>query len=222
MTSLPYWNTNVEMEVASWLPLGVDYGPVSVNGHHSPALRRIAALSMGLGSEFFCLSSLSSGNVGTMLRDSMFLPGAKGRFGLGFTMTFGYSGPMEDFLSAFLAGREDVEGGVSYCRLWDRTFPLDTFKVIILASSNPFFAEEAFLGDLEKGLAGQPLPGGNVPYFAERFGYRRFPIPYETDDPVLLEISRLLHEMEFGETRKAVGPSPEVPFPLLAGIAFQL
>ena len=49
--------------------------------------------------------------------------------------------------------------------------------------------------------------------FAEKFGYRRFFIPYETDNPVDLEISRLLYEMEFEETRKWVGPSPEVSFP---------
>jgi len=52
-----------------------------------------------------------------------------------------------------------------------------------------------------------------MPFFAEKFGYRRFFIPYETDNPVDLEISRLLHEMEFEETRKWVGPSPEVSFP---------
>ncbi|HCL79648.1 MAG TPA: hypothetical protein DIC53_06750 [Synergistaceae bacterium] len=222
MAGLPYWSTNVEMEVASWLPLGIDYDPVSVNAHHSLRLGHVAALSMGLGSEFFCLSSLMSGTVGNLFRDSMFLPGMRNRVGLGFTMIFGYSEPMEDFLADHLDGREDVEAGVSYCRLGDRSVPLDTFKVIVLVSGDPFFSEDRFLEELEKGLMEKAPVRENVSYFAERFGYRRCSIPYETDDPVGLEISKLLYEMEFRETRRAVGPSPEVPFPPFVGLMLSL
>ena len=107
----------------------------------------------------------------------------------------------------------DVEGGVSFCTLWDRDIILESFKAIILVSGNPFFSEDDFLDRLGVILEKSASSHANMPFFAEKFGYRRFFIPYETDNPVDLEISRLLYEMEFEETRKWVGPSPEVSFP---------
>lgn len=102
MTSLPYWDSNVDMQIAPWFPLGVDYKPVSVNSHHSGRLSRIAALSMRLSSEFFCLTSLQSGYAGTLLRDSMFIPGKQRRIDFGFTMLFGYSAAMEEAVGALI------------------------------------------------------------------------------------------------------------------------
>ncbi len=222
MTSLPYWDSNVDMEIAPWFPLGVDYKPVSVNSHHSGSLSRIAALSMCLNSEFYCLTSIQSGQAGTLLRDSMFIPGKHRRVELGFTMLFGYSSPMENAVSSLLYGQDELEGGVTFCTLWDREIILGSFKAIILVSGNPFFSEDDFLGRLE-GTLEKIVPGGsNMPFFAEKFGYRRFFIPYETDNPVDLEISRLLYEMEFEETRKWVGPSPEVSFPPLITLKLSL
>ncbi|HPF84331.1 hypothetical protein SDC9_47117 [bioreactor metagenome] len=213
MTSLPYWDSNVDMQIAPWFPLGVDYKPVSVNSHHSGRLSRIAALSMRLSSEFFCLTSLQSGYAGTLLRDSMFIPGKQRRIDFGFTMLFGYSAAMEEAVGALIESQGDIEGGVSFCTLWDRDIILESFKAIILVSGNPFFSEDEFLDRLGVALEKSVSTEANMPFFAEKFGYRRFFIPYETDNPVDLEISRLLYEMEFEETRKWVGPSPEVSFP---------
>jgi len=206
------------MEIAPWFPLRMDYEPVSVNAYHSRVLTDIAALSLRMNSEFFCLTSLRSGYVGTLLRDSMIDPGRMSRIGLGFTMLFGYSTSMEDLLSSLLDDEAEVEAGVSFCCLWDRDIMLESFKAIVLVSSNPLFDEDTFLARLAAILEEKASSHANLPFFAEKFGYRRFFIPYETDNLVHLEISRLLFEMEFEETRKWVGPSPEVAFPPFLGI----
>lgn len=219
---LPYWDSNVDMEIAPWFPFGVDYKPVSVNAHHSGILTDIAALSLRLNSEFFSLTSLKSGYAGTLLRDSMFVPGKHPRLGLGFTMLFGYSRPMEDLVSSLQSEDGEIEAGVSFCCLWDRDILMESFKAIVLVSGDPFFNEDGFLSRLAEALARRASTQASLPFFAERFGYRRFFIPYETDNPVNLEISRLLHEMEFEETRKLVGPSPEVSFPPFLGISLML
>ena len=215
MTALPYWNSTMNMKIPSWFPFGVDYIPVSVNAYHSSILRRIAALSLRLNSEFLCLTSTQSGSAGNLLRESMFVPGEGGGFDLGFTMLFGYSPFMEELLSSLVSGQESVEAGISFCCLWDREILRETFKAIVLVSGDPFFSEDDFLAILAAALENRAPLQANLPFFAEKFGYRRFFIPYETDNPVNLEISRLLYEMEFEETRKWVGPSPEIPLPLL-------
>lgn len=222
MTSLPYWDTGVDMRIAPWFPLGVDYGPISVNHHHSGRLSSIAASALCLNSEFLCLTSLQSGYTGTLLRDNMFLPGKQNRIDFGFTMIFGYSPAMENAVASLMEGRDDIEGGVSFCTLWNGEFILESFKAIMLVSGNPFFGEDDFLEDLDGALEKVTVPSqANMPFFAEKFGYKRFFIPYETDDPVSLEISRLLHEMEFEETRKWVGPSPEISFPALLSLQIE-
>ena len=95
---------------------------------------------------------------------------------------------------------------------------MENVKVIVLVSEGIFFDEEKFLTDFEGMLAGQDGDPG-LAFFAEQFGYRRFCMAYETDDPLQLRISRLLYEMEFAETRQMVGPSPEVSFPPFFGLA---
>jgi hypothetical protein len=50
-------------------------------------------------------------------------------------------------------------------------------------------------------------------FFAEQFGYRRFSIPFETDDVTELSITKILFDFEFEATRNVVGPPPEVAFP---------
>lgn len=218
MTVLPYWNSTMNMRIPSWFPFGVDYIPVSVNAHHSGILRRIASLSLRLNSEFLCLTSIQSGSTGNLLRESMFVPGQGRDFELGFSMLFGYSPFMEELVSSLVSGQEGVEAGISFCCLWDRDILRETFKAIVLVSGDPFFSEDDFLALLAEALERRAPLQANLPFFAEKFGYRRFFIPYETDDPVDLEISRLLYEMEFEETRKWVGPSPEISLPLLFGL----
>ena len=213
LESLPYWNVNLDMDVVSWLPLGIDYRPISVNYMYSGELVTLANLSLALQSELFYVSSPRLGFAGPFLRDRMIIPGRGKGLSFGFTAVFGYSELMEDLVARETEKSRGIRAGMSLCNFWNRAMLLGSFKSIVLTSVTPFFDDEDFLSHFMKAMMevkGDP----NLGFFAEQFGYRRFSIPYETDDPLKLEISRLLYEMEFDETREAGGPSPEVAFPL--------
>jgi hypothetical protein len=100
---------------------------------------------------------------------------------------------------------------------------LENIKVIVLVSDSIVFSEEEFLSDFESMFeAGKVAGRSNISYFAEKFGYRRFCMAYETDDLLQLRISKLLYEMELPETRQMVGPSPEMSFPPFFGMCLGL
>lgn len=218
MASMNYWDHNVDLRVVSWFPLGKDYKPVSINSYHSSVLEEIAGLSLALDSEFFCLTSLKSGYVGSLLRDNMLIPGKDIKIDLGFTMVFGYSHKMESLLFSLLKGTQGISGGITTCTLWSNNLLLESFKSIILVSTNPLFDEESFFDLLVRSMRIVSDDNSAMSYFAEKFGYTRFFIPFETDNPVNLQISRYLYEMEFEETRRTVGPSPERSLPEVIGL----
>ncbi len=216
---LPYWNSDLDLEIASWFPFGLDYQPVSINRLHSPRLRRIAASCLDWESEFFFLSSPRTGCIGSLMRDNFYMCRPQGIVSLGFMMILGYSPRMERLICAGLRGTDELSAGVAFCSLWNRGVLMENLKVIVLVSEGIFFDEEKFLADFERMLAPQEgVP--DLAFFAEKFGYRRFYMVYETDDPLQLRISKLLYEMEFAETRQMVGPSPEVAFPPFLGFAW--
>ena len=217
---LHYWNSDLDLEIASWFPLGIDYKPISINLLHSPRLKRIAAHCLEMGSEFFFMTSTSDGCVGSLMRDNFYKFDSRNTLQLGFMMLLGYSPQMEKLLFSKVEDMEDIKAGVTFCSLWSNNLMMESLKVIILVSNSVFFDDETFLAGFESMLSGaEGLGASNISYFAEKFGYRRFSIPYETDDPLKLRISKLLYEMEFSETRQMVGPSPEVPFPSFFGMS---
>jgi hypothetical protein len=228
MFLLRYWNSDLDLEIASWFPFGVDYKPISINELYSIQLEKIAALCLEAGSEFFFISSMFSGCVGSLMRDNFYKDNARNGVGLGFMMLLGYSPRMEKLLGRKISEQHDVRAGVAFCSLWNKTLFLENMKVIVLVSDSILFREEDFLTDFETMLEDEMLKGketgkrSSIPYFAEKFGYRRFYIAYETDDLTQLRISKLLYEMEFPETRQMVGPSPEMNFPPFLGITLNL
>jgi hypothetical protein len=211
MSILPYWDQNVDLDVVNWLPYCLDFNPVSVNGMHSETLKSIAALSLEMDSEFLFLRSMRSGCVGTLFRENLIDPGRDHRLNLGFSMVFGYSRLMEALLHLVSKASLEVKAGVTLCGVWDRDILLDESKVIALVSENPLFEEEKFLDALVEVMSKAGGKKRQASFYAERFGYRRFSIPYETDDVQQLAISQLLHDFEFDETRSIVGPRPEIP-----------
>jgi hypothetical protein len=229
MLLLRYWNSDLDLEIASWFPFGVDYKPISINELHSLQLEKIAALCLEAGSEFFFISSMFSGCVGSLMRDNFYKVGARNNVALGFMMLLGYSPRMEKMLGLRISEQHNVRAGVAFCSLWNKTLFLENMKVIILVSDSILFREEDFLDDfgamLEDEMSGdgkETERRSSIPYFAEKFGYRRFYIAYETDDLMQLRISKLLYEMEFPETRQMVGPSPEMTFPPFMGVTLSL
>ena len=92
---LPYWDQNIDLDIAPWVPYGKDYSPVTVNRLYDPLLGSLAGLALEMKSEFLYLRSFQSGNIGTMARQNMIDPGRNGGIELGFTMVFSYSEMLE-------------------------------------------------------------------------------------------------------------------------------
>ena len=116
---LPYWNSDLDLEIASWFPFGVDYRPISMNCLLNPRLRRVAASCLERGSEFFFMSSLGTGSIGSLMRDNFYRAEPQGAFSLGFMMILGYSPRMERLIGAGFGGSEDLSAGVAFCSLWN-------------------------------------------------------------------------------------------------------
>jgi hypothetical protein len=138
-------------------------------------------------------------------------PGASQEYHDGFTMVFSYSEAMESVLQGLEGAGEMFGAGIAYCGIWKSSLLLDECKVLAVASSNPMFDQEKFLFSLRDALSSRGKAGRGIPYFAEKFGLRRFSIPYETDDVTELQISGLLARLEFDETKRAVGGVGDLP-----------
>ena len=208
--------------VAPWFPIGVDYNLVSINSLYSARLKNVAALSLVMSSEFLFMSSARSGYVGNFLRENLFTVKARIGFNLGFVLLLGYSQRIESLLEKMQQNEENesIMAGITWCAIKRDGMLLGNLKSIALVSEDILFDEEAFLTRFETELSENIRKVGgnsNIPYYAEKFGYRRFFIPYETDNPTDMNVSRLLIEMEFPETKQVTGPSPEISFPFFVG-----
>ena len=207
--------------VAPWFPIGVDYKFVSINSLYSARLKNVAALSLVVDSEFLFMSSVRSGYVGNFLRENLFTTNTHIGFNLGFVILLGYSRRIESLIEKMQrdSENEELKAGITWCAIRRGGMPLGNLKSIALVSEDILFDEEAFLTRFETALSENIEKGGgsNIPYYAEKFGYRRFFIPYETDNPTDMNVSRLLTEMEFPETKQITGPSPEIDFPFFIG-----
>ncbi len=207
---LPYWNHDVELDVVSWLPYSFDPHPVSVQAMHSEELRAIAAMALELGSELLYLNSLGSGQVGSLFPDRLIDPGRHEDAAEGFAMIFGYSRPMEMLTGLLSSSVPGLKAGLALCGLWNRRMLLGEMKVIAFASQNILFDETPFLALLREVLSKAAGDRQRYAYYAEKFGYRRATIPFETDDMTQLAITQMLFDLEMEETRQVVGPAPEI------------
>ncbi len=213
MSLLPYWDHSVDMDIDNWAPYSLDYTPISVIGFHSEGLRNIASMSLEVGSELLFLRSLKSGSVGPLLRENLIDPGRNGRLEMGFTLVLGYSRIMEALSHMLAQASPGLNAGLTLCGVWDRKMLVDECKVIAFVSESPFFDEETFLGLFGQALEKAAGRANHTSYFAERFGYRRFAVPYDTDDLTDLQIARVLFDLELDETHEVVGPVPELGLP---------
>jgi len=220
MTSvLPYWDQNIELDIVPWIPYGKDFSPVTVNSMYSAALGNVAGLAFEMNSEFLYLRSFSSGNVGTMARQNMIDPARNRGVELGFTMVFAYSELLEMTLLPLLQKYQTMKAGLTLCGIWSDNVLIDECKVIMLVSEETFFDEESFLESLQVSFREScGNHGSNISFFAERFGYRRFSISYETDNLMQMQITQALFDFELEATKEVLGPAPELRLPLLPGL----
>ncbi|MDR1514778.1 MAG: hypothetical protein LBS45_03710 [Synergistaceae bacterium] len=211
-TRLPYWDRNMDFDIETWVPYGCDFKPITINSLFSDALGKIAEMALRLESEFLYMDAGGGCPVGTLVPENLIRPrmGNSGRSS--FAMVFSYSRGMEDVLFDLVREGAYFGAGITLCGIWRSSILVAEFKVLVVASESPLFDPDVFLDALCLALCApkMPLCGDNVPYYAEKFGYRRVAIPYETDDMTQLQISHLLSCFEFDETRRFVGPIPEL------------
>lgn len=220
MTSiLPYWDQNIDLDIAPWIPYGKDFSPVTVNSMYSPVLGNVAGLAFEMDSEFLYLRSFLSGNVGTMARQNMIDPARNRGVALGFTMIFTYSEPLEKAILPLLSEFQSMKAGLTLCGIWNDHVLVDECKVIMLVSEETFFDETSFLESLQASF--RLISGrndSNISFFAEKFGYRRFSISYETDNLTQMQITQALFDFEMEATKEVLGPAPELQLPFFPGL----
>ena len=224
---LPFWNSELYVEISSWFPFGKDYHPVSLNRFYDATLKRISEASMNMGSEFFFMASPNTGCVGNLSRENFFRYGPDHFFNLGFLMTFGYSDMLEKVIIASLGVLESSHGlfaGITSCSLWSRGIYEGSTKVIAIASNEPFYDCTEYL----KGLAGLLddvktfTKIENLSYYAEKFGYDRFFMNWENENPFDLRISEVLSEFETDTMKEITGGSSVEEFPPFLGAALSV
>ena len=205
----------MELSIETWMPYRCDFKPVTTNSLFSEALGRIASLALRAESEFLYMESIGGASAGSLVPESLIRPRISSGSGAIFAMVFSYSERMEAVLSALTEDNDDFSAGITLCGIWNSSILMDECKVLMVASENPFFDMNGFLKSLDIALSGQDSSGsGNVPYFAEKFGYRRYSIAYETDNITELQISQLILNFEFDETINMVGAEQELTLDL--------
>lgn len=202
----------MEFDIETWVPYRCDYfKPVTTNVLFGDELGKIAEMALRVGSEFLYMESRGGCPVGALVPENLIRPHIANNESNTFAMVFSYSTGMEGVLYDLATKGGEFGAGITVCGIWKSSILLEECKVLVVASESPLFDPEEFLSSLGEALTKKGQPGtGNVPYFAEKLGYRRFSIPYETDDILQLQISDLLLSFEFEETRYFVGPQPEL------------
>ena len=138
---MPFWKSELYVEISPWFPFGKDYQPVSVNRFYDGTLKQIASSCLDLDSEFFFMASPQTGCVGNLPRENFFKYSPDALLSLGFLMILGYSDYMERAVIASLGVLESANGlfpGITSCSFWSRGVFHGTAKIIAIASNEPF------------------------------------------------------------------------------------
>ncbi|MBQ3403526.1 MAG: hypothetical protein IJG65_09210 [Synergistaceae bacterium] len=224
---LPFWNSELYVEISSWFPFGKDYHPVSVNRFHSRTLRNIASSCIDLDGEFFFMASTSTGCIGSLPRENFFTVNSANVLNLGFLLVLGYSEPLEKAVILSLGAigpQSGLNAGITACSIWNNGIFEGTARVIAIADDDPFYDCTEYLKVLDgvmngtKNLLGTP----GQSYYAEKFGYNRFFIDWEEGSTYDIETSRIMSEFEFDGTREITGGSPREEFPPFMGTAVSI
>ena len=221
---LPFWTSELHVEIPSWFPWGKDYQPVSVNRFHDKTLRDIAASCFDLDSEFYFMASPLVGYVGSLSREKFFQNSSENTFHLGFLMVFAFSENIEKALITSLAFLDSAKGlgvGLAACSLWRGGVFEGKLKVIAVASDDPFYDCSEYLTGLASVLKEfkRVIRPPELSFYAEKFGYSRFPLKWEGMEPYNIGVTEILSEIEDDGAKDIVGGSPMIDFPPFFGIS---
>lgn len=221
---LPFWNSELQVEISPCFPFGRDYCPVSVNRFYSDELKEIAGSCMDLGGEFFFMASPLTGCVGSFPRENFFRYQPDNVFHLGFLMIMGYSSQLEKavMISLGAAGSESgLSAGITACSVWNRGIFEGSAKVVVIAADNPFYDCANYLKLLAHVMNDVKTFIGNPgqSYYAEKFGYSRFFMSWEDESPYDSAVSRVIAEFELDASREIAGGPPNEDFPPFMGAA---
>ncbi|MGI6075895.1 MAG: hypothetical protein ACOYD9_05980 [Pyramidobacter sp.] len=210
---LPYWDSELDIEVGGWAFSNREHSVVSLAGLHSELLKKLSFCALALNSELLYLCGSDVGASGSMFWENAMEASRDSRGLFPFTLIFGYSSEIERFGGSFTARHSGLKAGVTRCTFWNKKIPLASYKVVALVTEQIAIDEvdclNAMLADFERKESCDAL----IPCYAERFGFLRAPLSYETDRPTNMLISRQLENIQLEATRAVVGPSPLVPFP---------
>lgn len=224
---LPFWNAELSVEISSCFPFGKDYQPVSVNRFYSKTLKEIAALCLDLEGEFFFVASPVTGCVGNLPRENFFKYGTGVSLNLGFFLVLGFSENLEKAIILSLVGSKNAKGlsaGLAECSLKRQGIFQSKAKVIAVVSDDPFFDGTEYLQDLVSVLRGfKKFTGASdLAYYAEKFGYDRFSMGWENENPLALKISQIISEFQYDGTREIVGGSSRADLPPFLGMSLTI
>ena len=224
---LPFWNSELYVELSSCFPFGKDYHPVSMSRFHSKTLERISRACFDLGGEFLFMASPQTGCVGNLPRENFFKASPDPVLNLGFIMTLAYSEPLEKAVIASLLLPESgmkLNAGIAGCSLWNRGTLEGIMKVIAIAADEPFFDCAEYVKAFAKLLEEFRTISGNnnLSHYAEKFGYNRFFAFWENDNYRDMAVSQALSNFEFEGTREIVGGPASTDFPPFMGATINM
>ena len=163
-----------------------------------------------------------TGCVGNLSRENFYKFSPDAVLNLGFIMTLGYSDLLERAVIGSLVlpeARMKLKAGIAACSLWSRGIFEGMTKVIAVAADEPFFDStgylKAFAGFLDEMRHAKGSP--NSSYYAEKFGYDRFFVQWETDNPTDIAVSQAIADFEYDSTRDIVGGGTTDEFPPFMG-----
>ena len=227
MILLPFWKSEIYVEISPHFPYGRDYKPFSENRFYNDNLKNIAALCLDLQGEFYFMSSPLSGCAGILTtsnknKNLYGLNESGSSFSLGFLMVLGYSEILEkSVLVSLLSERsKGLSAGISFCAFWSGEILRSKSKVIAIVSDDPLYDCTEYLKYLEYVLQDikTGLKTSDLSYYAEKFGYDRFCYEWENENPYDSQISREISEFQYEGTKEIIGGSNCMNFPDFMGI----
>ena len=216
---LPYWNSEIDIEAGGWASAKKARGLVSMARLHGPLLEELASLALNCDSELLYICGKENAPGGSMLWDDAVLERRVAPDMLPFTLVLGYSARLERIAAAVIEHVPGLRAGVTDCTFWNSGVPLARYKVVAFLAALPIFDESGFLETLVTELKKQGQSSGTTSFYAERLGFVRAPVPYETDVPALMLMFDELDSFQLDATRSVVGPAPSVPLPVFFELA---